>query len=71
MHRTRMPNLMLQNHNCVASLQHRLAYNVVMGPIANEYCSGPVESKRRATNPRRDTKVRRTSLVLAALLGCQ
>ena len=70
-HPSRMPDPMLQKHTCVASLQHRQAYNVVLGLIANEYCDGPVASARRATDPRRGARVRRAGLVVATLLGRQ
>jgi subtilase family serine protease len=61
---------MLQKCNCVTTLQHRLAYNVVMSLTANQQSNEPAASTRRAPGRRR-TRARfcRPSLVAVALLG--
>src|SRR5689334_22367451 len=43
-----MPDRVLQNHYCVAALQHRLAYNGVMSISSREQSNQPVASARRA-----------------------
>ncbi len=67
---------MLQNHYCVAALQHRLSYNGVMSLSANEQSNEPMASTRQAANLRRAAGPRRGSarfwragLVVATLLG--
>jgi hypothetical protein len=37
-----MPDPVLQNHYCVAALQHRLSYNVTMSLSVNGWGDGPV-----------------------------
>ena len=70
-HRSRMPDPMLQNHNCVAALQHRLAYNLTMSLPANRQSDGPLASTRKAADPRRGARVCLAGLVVATLLGRQ
>jgi hypothetical protein len=60
-YRSRMPDRVLQNHNCVAALQHRLSHNVIMSPTANEQSDEPVAPMQRvspASRRRRDRSPR-------------
>ena len=61
---------MLQNHNCVTALQHRLSYNVAVSLPANQQSDEPAASTRRAAGPRRaGARFCRAGLVVVALLG--
>jgi hypothetical protein len=62
-----MPERVLQKHNCVAALQHRLPYNVLMSLSANEESGGPVTPAPQAAGPR-PAQFRRIDLVVAMLL---
>jgi hypothetical protein len=65
-----MPDRVLQNHNCVAALQHRLSHNVIMSLAANQQSDEPVASPRRAAGPRRArARSCRAGLVLVVLLA--
>jgi hypothetical protein len=65
-----MPDRVLQNHNCVAALQHRLPYNVIMSLPASENSDEPVASTRRAAGPRRvRARCCRVGLAVVTLLG--
>jgi len=48
-----MPDGVLQNHYCVAVLQHPLAYNAGMSLSANQQGDEPEPAARRAASPRR------------------
>ena len=61
---------MLQNHYCVAALQHRLSYNVTMSLPASEQSDEPVALTRRAAGPQPPhLPFCRTDLIIVALLG--
>jgi hypothetical protein len=63
-----MAGRVLQNHNCVAALQHRLSHNVAMSLTASERSDVP--STRSAANPLRPrARLCRAGLGVAALLG--
>jgi hypothetical protein len=64
-----MPDRMLQNHNCVAALQHRLSYNGIMNFSANHQNDQPAVSTRRATGPSLGARLCRAGLIVVALLG--
>src|SRR5215469_1934592 len=65
-----MPDRMLQNHYCVAALQHRFSYNVTMSLPASEQSDEPVALTRRAAGPQPPhLPFRRTDLIIVALLG--
>jgi hypothetical protein len=65
-----MADLLLQNHYCVAALQHGLSYNVIMSLPANQQSHEPVASTPRVAGPRRArARSCRASLVVVALLG--
>jgi hypothetical protein len=40
-----MPDRVLQNHNCVAALQRRLLYNVVMSLRTSQHGDGPASAR--------------------------
>jgi hypothetical protein len=62
-----MPERVLQKHNCVAALQHRPPYNVLMSLSANEESGEPVTPAPRAAGPR-PAQSRRADLAVAMLL---
>jgi hypothetical protein len=65
-----MPDRVLQKHNCVAALQHRLSYNVTMSLPVSEQSSEPVASARIAAAPRRArAPFCRADLIIAMLLS--
>jgi len=65
-----MPDRMLQNHYCVAALQHRFSYNVTMSVPASEQSGEPVASTRRAADLRRArARFCRADLIIVALLS--
>ena len=66
-----MPDRVLQKHNCVAALQHRLSHNVDMNLPANQQQSNePLISTRTSASPRWGrARSRRAGLVVAAVLG--
>jgi hypothetical protein len=70
-----MPDRVLQNHNCVAALQHRLSYNVIMSLSVNEqsneeHRNEPVASTRSAAGHRRGGAWPcRAGLLVVTLLG--
>jgi hypothetical protein len=65
-----MPYRVLQNHNCVAALQHRLSHNVIMSLTANQHSDEPVAPTRRAAGAQRArARFCWAGLVVVALLG--
>jgi hypothetical protein len=65
-----MPDRVLQNHYCVAALQHRLSYNGVMSLPSSALSGEPVASTRRAAGPRRArARSCRACLAVVMLLG--
>jgi hypothetical protein len=62
-----MPDRLLQNHYCVAALQHRLSYNGTMSLSAREQSAGRVASARSAAGPRRG-RIRSCRAGLAVVL---
>jgi len=72
-----MPDRVLQNHYCVAALQHRISYNGVMNLSASkqtskqtsEQTSEPVASARRASPRRARALSWRAGLAVVTLLG--
>src|SRR5215470_5965062 len=68
-----MPDRVLQNHYCVAALQHRISYNGVMNLSASKQTSKqsgePVASARRASPRRARARSWRAGLAVATLLG--
>ena len=68
-----MPDRVLQNHYCVAALQHRISYNGVMNLSASKQTSkqsgGPVASARRASPRRARALSWRAGLAVVTLLG--
>jgi hypothetical protein len=65
-----MPDRVLQNHYCVALLQHRISYNGLMSLQVSEHSGEPVASARRAAGPRRArARFRRAGLAAVTLLG--
>jgi hypothetical protein len=65
-----MPDRVLQNHNCVAALQHRLSHNVNMSLRTGQQNDEPAASPRRGASRRRPvTPLCRAGLVIMALLG--
>src|SRR5690349_23526011 len=61
-----MPDRVLQNHYCVAALQHRFSYNGVMSLSASEQSGEPVAAARR---PGPWLARARACLAVVALLG--
>jgi hypothetical protein len=73
-----MPGRVLQNHYCVAALQHQISYNDIMSLSANditnfsasEHSEQPVASTRRAASPRRArARFCRAGLIIVTVLG--
>jgi hypothetical protein len=65
-----MPDCLLQNHYCVAALQHRLSYNGIMNLPANKKYGEPAASARWAAGPRQaPARFRRADLVVGMLLA--
>jgi hypothetical protein len=65
-----MPDRVLQNHYCVAALQHRLSYNGVMSLSVSPQSGEPVASARRAAGPRRArARSSRACLAVVTVLG--
>lgn len=64
-----VPDRTLQNHNCVAAVQQRLSYNATMSVSTSHKNNEPAAAKRRATRPSRGARLRRTGLIVVALLG--
>ena len=65
-----MPDRVLQNHNCVAALQHRLPYNVTMSLTANQQGDEAGGTDAEGAGPRRArARPCRAGLVVVALLG--
>jgi hypothetical protein len=60
---------MLQNHYCVAALQHRLSYNVTMNLTVNHENHEPAASTPTAAGPSRGARFCRGGLIAMALLG--
>jgi hypothetical protein len=68
--RTRVPQRVLQNHNCVAALQLRRSYSVVMSLPANEQSDEAEASARRVPSRLRARALpHRAGLGVAALSG--
>jgi hypothetical protein len=65
-----MPDRVLQKHNCVAPLQHRLSHNVTMSVKDNQQNDEQVAPIRPAEGPGRAlSRFHRVGLVVVALLG--
>jgi hypothetical protein len=62
----RMPHRLLQNRYCVAALQHRLWYNLIMSLTADQRDNQPAAPTLRAAGPRRG-RVRYGGLGLGAV----
>src|SRR5579871_3113156 len=68
--RSRMPDRVLQNHYCVAAVQHQLSYNGPMSLPTSNAGNAPVASRRGAPSSRRARpRFRRAGLAMATLLG--
>lgn len=64
-----MPDGVLQNHYCVAALQHPFAYNAGMSLSANQQGDEPESATRRAASPRRVRgRFSRAFFLMAALV---
>ena len=59
---------MLQTHNCVAPVQHSLAYNASMSFPTNRDNDSPAAATRTATGPGPAVRLRRSGLIAGALL---
>lgn len=65
-----MHDVVLQNHYCVAALQHPFAYNAGMSLSANQQGDEPEPATRRAASPRRVRgQIGRAFLLIAALVA--
>jgi hypothetical protein len=63
-----MPHLVLQNHYCVAALQHRLSYNVSMSLPVNRWGDGSVAAIAAGKNLAVAAAVRLGVILLVVLV---